>query len=128
MFSDKENKNENKNNETNKNETSFGSPKTFFPAALNFGFGILRKLLPYPQLPKLPTSSFAAIAENILIQNIFVRPHQKNTSPLIEGQGRSLLAAEHAEKNFELSFEKGEKENSFIQCHPDNKLQVGSYC
>ena len=107
MFSDKENKN--KNNETNKNETSFGSPKTFFPAPLNFGFGILRKLLPYPQLPKLPTSSFAAIAENILIQNIFVRPHQKNTSPLIEGQGRSLLAAEHAEKTLNYHLKKGKK-------------------
>ena len=29
------------------------APKLFFPAALNFGFGILRKLLPYPQLPKI---------------------------------------------------------------------------
>ena len=38
---------------------------------------------------------------------------KKNTSPLIEGQGRSLLAAEHAEKDFELSFEKGGKREFF---------------
>ena len=70
MFSDKENKNKNKNNETNKNETSFGSPKTFFPAALNFGFGILNFVMSQ-NYAKEKLSKLWLVMAKVLIKFIF---------------------------------------------------------